>query len=44
MPTLKALARLGKPDLVAFFAPLLTELAALKVRVVGLDSRPRTPP
>src|SRR4051795_10955936 len=33
MPTLKELARLGKPDLVAFVAPLLTELAALKARV-----------
>src|SRR3954454_482287 len=36
MPTLKELARLGKPDLVAFVAPLLTELAALKARVEEL--------
>ena len=33
MPTLKDLARLGKPDLVAFVAQLPTELAALKARV-----------
>src|SRR4051812_40867797 len=38
MPTLKELARLGKPDLVAFVAPLLTELAALKARVEGLQA------
>src|SRR3954466_9664946 len=36
MPTLKELARLGKPDLVAFVAPLLTELASLKARVEDL--------
>src|SRR3954471_20469287 len=38
MPTLKELARLGKPDLVAFVAPLLTELAALKARVEVLQA------
>lgn len=38
MPTLQELARLGKPDLVAFVAPLLTELAALKARVEVLQA------
>jgi transposase len=38
MPTLQELARLGKPDLVAFVAPLLTELAALKARVEILQA------
>src|SRR3954463_8905458 len=38
MPSLKELARLGKPDLVAFVAPLLTELAALKARVEALQA------
>src|SRR3954454_9812273 len=38
MPTLQKLARLGKPDLVAFVAPLLTELAALKARVEVLQA------
>ena len=36
MPTLKELARLGKQALLAFVAPLLTELAALKARVEEL--------
>src|SRR3954462_5795283 len=36
MPTLNELARLGKQALLAFVAPLLTELAALKARVEGL--------
>src|SRR3982751_6820357 len=38
MPTLQELARLGRPDLVAFVAPLLTELAALKARVEVLQA------
>src|SRR3954466_4728192 len=38
MPTLQELARLVKPDLVAFVAPLLTELAALKARVEELQA------
>jgi transposase len=36
MPSLKKLARLGKQALLAFVAPLLTELAALKARVEEL--------
>lgn len=36
MPTLTELARLGKQALLAFVAPLLTELAALKARVEEL--------
>jgi transposase len=36
MPTLKELARLGKQALLAFVAPLLTELAALNARVEEL--------
>src|SRR3954451_16066968 len=38
MPTLQELARLGKPDLVAFVATLLTELAALEARVEELEA------
>src|SRR5512144_581876 len=36
MPTLKELAQLGKQALLAFVAPLLTELAALKARIEEL--------
>src|SRR5947199_3610857 len=36
MPTLTELARLGKQALLAFVAPLLTELAALRARVEEL--------
>jgi transposase len=36
MPTLDELARLGKQDLLAFVAPLLTELDSLRVRVERL--------
>ena len=38
MPTLNELDRLGKQDLLAFVAPLLTELDALRVRVEGLQA------
>src|SRR4051812_7180884 len=36
MPTLKELAQLGKEALLAFVAQLLTDLAALKIRVEAL--------
>jgi hypothetical protein len=38
MPTLNELARSGKQDLLAFVAPLLTELDSLRGRVEGLQA------